>query len=101
MRNAGTQKRKRLPVGRKRKPTAILDAEIDDVLRQFAETAPVAQPLAASQSPLHELFNRQVRDILDNAGLAEDEKQSILVAMACPCCGGGAASFTYKLKSDR
>lgn len=73
----------------------VTDTEIDDVAREFAQSA------AASATDLHALFNRQVRDILDNAGLAEEEKQSILVAMSCPCCGGGAASFTYKLRSDR
>jgi hypothetical protein len=75
----------------------VTDAEIDAVARDFAGRAPTSVPPAAQPS-MHELFNRQVRDVLDNSGLDEDEKQSILVAMACPCCGGGAASLTFRLR---
>jgi hypothetical protein len=37
--------------------------------------------------------------MLDRADLSEEAKQEILVAMACPCCGAGAMSYTVKLKS--
>ena len=47
---------------------------------------------------LHELFAQQTRTMLDRADLDEEQKQSILVAMSCPCCGAGAMSFTAKLK---
>lgn len=68
----------------------VTDAEIDAAITEtLAETVPPA---------LHDLFNQQVREVMDDAGLSEDEKQSVLVAMACPCCGGGVGSFTYKLR---
>jgi len=47
---------------------------------------------------LHELFAQQARTMLDRADLDEEQKQSILVAMSCPCCGAGAMSFTAKLR---
>ena len=47
---------------------------------------------------LHDLFAQQTRAMLDRSDLDEEEKQSILVAMSCPCCGAGALSFTAKLK---
>ncbi len=47
---------------------------------------------------LHELFAQQTRTMLDRTDLDEEQKQSILVAMSCPCCGAGGLSFTAKLK---
>jgi hypothetical protein len=54
--------------------------------------------LVASTLSLHELFAQQTRQILDRADLEEEQKQHILVAMSCPCCGAGAMSFTAKLR---
>jgi len=70
---------------------AVTDAEIDAAV---AETA-------AEAASLHDLFSRQVRTVLDESGLSEDEKQQILVAMACPCCGAGPGTLTYKLPGKR
>jgi len=36
--------------------------------------------------------------MLDRADLDEEQKQAILIAMSCPCCGAGGMSFTAKLK---
>jgi hypothetical protein len=47
---------------------------------------------------LHELFAQQTMEMLDRADLDEEQKQTILVAMSCPCCGAGGLSFTTKLK---
>jgi hypothetical protein len=54
--------------------------------------------LISSNLSLHELFQQQTRQILDRSDLEEDQKQHILVAMSCPCCGAGAMSFTAKLR---
>ncbi len=47
---------------------------------------------------LHELFAQQTMAMLDRSDLDEEQKQSILVAISCPCCGAGGPSFTVKLK---
>ena len=52
----------------------------------------------ASNLTLHELFQRQAAAMLERADLSDEQKQSILVGMSCPCCGGGGMSFTAKLK---
>ena len=39
--------------------------------------------------PLHELFQKQVQQVMEQADLDEDAKQAILVALNCPCCGAG------------
>ena len=57
-----------------------------------------ADAISFSSLSLHELFEQQARTMLDNADLDEEQKQSILVAMACPCCGAGGMSFSVRLK---
>ena len=47
---------------------------------------------------LHDLFEQQTRQMLARADLNEEEKQNILIALNCPCCGAGAMSYTVKLK---
>ena len=54
--------------------------------------------IAYSALPLHQLFEQQTRAMLDRSDLDEEQKQNILVAMSCPCCGAGAMSYTVKLK---
>jgi hypothetical protein len=54
--------------------------------------------IATSNLSLHELFQQQAREMLDRTDLDEEQKQNILVAMSCPCCGAGGMSFTAKLK---
>jgi hypothetical protein len=51
----------------------------------------------ASNLTLHELFQQQTADMLERADLSEEQKQSILIGMTCPCCGAGGFSFTAKL----
>jgi hypothetical protein len=54
----------------------------------------------ASNLSLHELFEQQARAMLERADIDEEQKQGILVAMACPCCGAGGISFSVKLKAE-
>jgi len=57
--------------------------------------------VTASNLSLHELFEQQARNMLDRADIDEEQKQSILVAMGCPCCGAGGMSFSVKLKAEK
>jgi hypothetical protein len=63
-----------------------------------AKAASEPTPESYSALSLHALFEQQARHLLDRADLDEEQKQNILVAMSCPCCGAGAMSFTAKLK---
>jgi hypothetical protein len=67
-----------------------------------ADAAPITPPtddqISYSALPLHDLFEQQTRAMLDRGDLDEEQKQNILVAMSCPCCGAGAMSYTVKLK---
>jgi hypothetical protein len=66
-----------------------------------AVAEPAAEPISeieASNLLLHQLFEQQTAEMLDRADLDEEQRQSILLAMSCPCCGGGGPSFSFKLK---
>jgi hypothetical protein len=89
MLRSGTRMTKHKPQPRKLKP--VTDVEIDEVL---AEALAAPQPTLS----LHELFDQQTRAILESPDLDEEQKQNILVAMRCPCCGGGSGTFSFKLK---
>lgn len=65
-----------------------------------AASAAIDSAFSASNLSLHELFEQQARTMLDRADLDEEQKQTILVAMACPCCGAGGMSFSVKLKPE-
>ena len=63
------------------------------------EDASATLPLApdAGASALHQAIQQQIADVLANADLSEEERQQILVAMQCPCCGAGGMSLSIKL----
>ncbi len=65
-----------------------------------AESAPLApeERIVMSDLTLHQLFQQQTAVMLDHADLSEEQKQSILIGMSCPCCGAGGFSYTAKLK---
>jgi hypothetical protein len=65
-----------------------------------ATAAPDDQIISSNLS-LHELFQIQTRTLLDSADLSEEQKQNVLIALSCPCCGAGGMSFTAKLKKGR
>jgi hypothetical protein len=73
--------------------------------RSTANRAPAKSDAASADEQifgrslsLHQLFEQQTRQMLDRTDLDEEQKQNILVAMSCPCCGAGAMSYTVKLK---
>lgn len=57
--------------------------------------------MVASDVSLHDLFQQQTMAMLDRSDLSEEQKQSVLVAMNCPCCGGSGLSFAVKLKRKK
>jgi hypothetical protein len=72
--------------------------------RPESNSAPVTDddnPIKYGAASLHDLFQQQVRTMLDRTDLDEEQKQSALLAASCPCCGAGSFSFTAKLKPRR
>jgi hypothetical protein len=57
-----------------------------------------AEQIAISNLSLHDLFAQQTSKMLEHADLTEEQKQSLMIGMNCPCCGAGGFSFTAKLR---
>ena len=69
-----------------------------DTNRPTEPAAAADEQISYSGLSLHALFEQQTREMLVRSDLDEEQKQNILVAMSCPCCGAGAMSYTVKLK---
>ena len=80
---------------KKRSPRKIAELPLDP------SAAPADEQIVASNLSLHELFQQQTAVMLESADLDDEQKQSILIALSCPCCGAGGMSFTAKLKRGR
>jgi hypothetical protein len=60
--------------------------------------APSDDQVFTGTQALHDLFQQQMRHLLDRTDLDEEQKQAALLGASCPCCGAGGFSFTAKLK---
>jgi len=67
--------------------------------RRPKKRAKIGQIFTGDQA-LHELFREQAAAVLDDADIGEEEKQSILLAMNCPCCGAGSMSVSVKSEAE-
>jgi hypothetical protein len=85
---------------RKQRPASRPTAVASPAQRSRSAISPPGDdsPVAFSDLTLHELFQQQTRALLDRSDLDEEQKQGILIAMSCPCCGAGGMSYTVKLK---
>lgn len=72
-----------------------------EALIPFAMPAVAESQVFTGNLSLHEIFQKQVRETLDQSDLDEDAKQAVLVAMSCPCCGAGAMNYTVPLKRKK
>ena len=59
------------------------------------------QQIFFGDQSLHDLFQKEVRQVLDQSDLDEEAKQTILVAMNCPCCGTGGMNYTAKINRKK
>jgi hypothetical protein len=52
------------------------------------------QQIFFGDMPMHELFQKQVQQVIEQVDLDEDSRQALLVALSCPCCGTGGMNYT-------
>jgi hypothetical protein len=52
------------------------------------------QQIFFGDMPMHELFQKQVQQVMEQVDLDEDSRQALLVALSCPCCGTGGMNYT-------
>ncbi|MEE2996633.1 MAG: hypothetical protein VX700_05760 [Pseudomonadota bacterium] len=50
---------------------------------------------------MHEVVRAQVLQVLEDSDMTETQKQEILVAMSCPCCGGSGMSLSIPLDNSK
>jgi hypothetical protein len=61
----------------------------------MTDTPPPSEPqIQYGDQSLHTSFEQQIREMLDRAEITEEQKQEILVALQCPCCGSGGLSIS-------
>jgi hypothetical protein len=86
-------------VSRAKRPAPQKRADPAGIAEPIAEPiAPPVSEIEASNLSLHELFEQQAGEVLERADLDEEQRESIMLAMSCPCCGAGGPSFSFKLK---
>ena len=56
---------------------------------------------AITDPDMHRQIRAQMMKVLDDADLTEEQKQQILVAMSCPCCGGGGMALSIPLDGSK
>ena len=59
------------------------------------------QQIFFGDMPLHELFQKQVQQVMEQADLDDDARQALLVALNCPCCGAGGMNYTAKVNRKK
>ncbi len=59
------------------------------------------QQIFSGALPMHELFQKQVQQVMEQADLDEDAKQALLVGLNCPCCGAGGMNYTAKINRNK
>jgi hypothetical protein len=62
---------------------------------------PEQQIFFGGDMPLHELFQKQIQQVMEQTDLDEDSRQALLVALNCPCCGTGGMNYTAKLNRKK
>ena len=55
---------------------------------------PEQQIFFGDNMPLHELFQKQVQQVMEQVDLDDESRQALRVALNCPCCGAGGMNYT-------
>ena len=50
---------------------------------------------------MHKAIRQQVLQVLEDSDMTETQKQQILVALSCPCCGGTGMSLSIPLDNSK
>ena len=59
------------------------------------------QQIFFGDMPMHELFQKQVQQVMEQADLDDESRQALLVALNCPCCGAGGMNYTAKVNRKK
>lgn len=65
------------------------------------DAAPEDDDVVWSNGSIHAALRNQVMAILEDSDMTEEQKQQILIALNCPCCGAAGMSLSIPLKGGR
>jgi len=71
----------------------------DDKLTEDHRPADTDRVFYGDQSA-HLAFQQQLTEMLARADITEEQRQQILIAATCPCCGAGGLSLSLTIKND-
>ena len=54
-----------------------------------------------TDATMHQTMRAQMLQVLEDSDMTEEQKQQVLVAMSCPCCGGSGISLTIPLDNSK
>ncbi|MDC0033875.1 hypothetical protein OAJ57_04860 [Alphaproteobacteria bacterium] len=66
-----------------------------------ATDPPVSDRVFYGDQSAHLAFQQQLAEMLARADITEEQRQQILIAATCPCCGAGGLSLSLNIKSDK
>jgi len=75
------------------------DSSGNDSAKENSEQAASDRVFYGDQSA-HLAFQQQLAEMLSRADISEEERQQILIAATCPCCGAGGLSLSLNIKKD-
>jgi len=56
---------------------------------------------ASGAAAMHDQIIQQVSELLAGTDLSEEQKQTILASISCPCCGGAGPSLVFDLNPPK
>jgi hypothetical protein len=81
-----------------RKEARMTDTKDGDALPEKTEDRPEPDRVLYGDQSAHLAFQQQIAEMLARADITEEQRQQILIAATCPCCGAGGLSLSLKIK---
>ena len=78
----------------------MTDSNSRDDGPQASGTPPGGDRVTYGDQALHLAFQQQLAEMLARADITEEQRQKILIAATCPCCGAGGLSLSLKIRTD-
>jgi len=64
------------------------------------DAKPALDRVVFGDQSAHFAFQQQLAEMLSRAEITEEQRQQILIAATCPCCGAGGLSLSLSIKTD-
>jgi len=76
------------------------DTPQDGETRSDASTSASSGRIQYGEQSAHLAFQQQLAALLQQADITEEQRQQLLIAATCPCCGASGLSVSLDLKTD-